>query len=381
VDSVQANSNLGELERSARAMRLLGDRGSDLPPLTESVAESIGGLLRLRFELPWAVRTFGGSKQVGLAASVDGVPLAVAGGNLTIPGSGGSFVLLIVGGVVGLALVGGGGYLLFRKFGRGPSLEEVLDELQDLIRLGTPAEQAVVELSQRFPDEVGELTKLDPLKLSPARYRYLRTRAGQARVKEIQDLLDEDGERPVMDDEMASILADAVKQGAAPEDVAQNLRARLPDTQWGALSRASGSVVKQSLRDMGRNHSELASSQAAQFASQVQVALRRRDPVGLAVAWLVRASGPGRRGETLRLGTPSAVIGSAVTCQPRISDDPMIADEHAEIHESGGQFIVRPRRGVVSVEGNPIPSDHTLADGETIPLGTSRFVFKTVIAR
>jgi len=381
VDSVQANANLGELSNAARAVRLAADRGTDLPPLTESVADAIGGLVRLRFPLPWSARTFGGTKKVSLAASVDGVSLSAKGGDVTLPGSGGSLILIVLGGLAGVAVLGGIGFVVWRKSSGGGRLQELYDELHDLVRLGTPAEQAVVELSQRFPDDVGALLDLDPQKLNPAHYRFLRTRAGQARLKEIQALLTEDEGRPAVDDEMAAILADAVKQGAAAEDVAQSLRARLPDTHWGAFSRVSGNQVKASLRDMSRQHAELGSAQAAQFASQVQVALRRRDGSGLAVAWLVRAGGPGRRGETLRLPSPSAILGNAVTCQPRLTDDPMIADEHAEIQEAGGQFIVRPRRGVVSVEGNPIPGDHTLADGETLTMGTSRFVFKTVVAR
>jgi hypothetical protein len=383
VDSVPANANLGELARAARAVRLAADRGTDLPPLTESVADAIGGLLRLRFVLPWSARTFGGTRQVGLAASVDGAPLSVQDGTVTIPGGAGSLLLIALGGVVALAVLGWGGYILWNRRGQGggDNLQQLYDELHDLVRLGTPAEQAVVELSQRFPDDVAELLKLDPQKLNPTDYRFLRTRAGQARLKEIQALLAEDEDRPAVDDEMAAILADAVRQGSAAEDVAQSLRARLPDTQWGAFSRVSGRQVKESLRDVSRHHAELGSVKAAEFASQVQVALRQRQGAGLAVAWLVRAGGPGRRGETLRLPAPSAIIGSAVTCQPRLSDDQMVADEHAEIQEAGGQFIVRPRRGVVSVEGSPIAGDHTLADGETLTLGTSRFVFKTVVVR
>src|SRR5204862_6763707 len=98
------------------------------------------------------------------------------------------------------------------------------------------------------------------------------------------------------------------------------------------------------LREASTRESTLSSPRARGVAVAVQDALRSKSigRRGIAVAWLVRASGPGRRGQTLRLLGARSVLGSAPTCLVQFERDAGVAPEHAEITLSGGEFVIAP---------------------------------------
>ena len=98
------------------------------------------------------------------------------------------------------------------------------------------------------------------------------------------------------------------------------------------------------------------------------------------VGWLVRSGGPGRRGETLRLGEGRTILGQGPGSALRIAGDAAIDAEHAEFSIEGGEFVVVPREGPIAVEGQNVERRHNLSDGETIAIGNSLFVFKSASA-
>ena len=61
------------------------------------------------------------------------------------------------------------------------------------------------------------------------------------------------------------------------------------------------------LRKAGQRYPILASPRSRGTALAIQDALRAQGGASLAVAWLVRAAGPGPRGETLRVAAGRAV--------------------------------------------------------------------------
>jgi hypothetical protein len=381
---VQAAANVRDLAEAARARLLQAETAHDLPALTESLADSVAGLRRYRFMPSWGARSFGGSKRVGAVATVDGATVSGQDGTVTLPGSGGAIFGIVL---VVLAVLGGGGaaaWFLVKRGGggRGGKLDDLLQELQQIVRLGTPADEAVMDLSQRFPDSIDKLRTLDLGKLDPARYRYLRTRAGQSRIKEIKKQLDSDDAEPVVGEEVAQILSGGMSKGQKASDVARQIRARVGDDKLAALSRAKSDNLRGSLARVAHNHAPLKASRAVDFAAEVQEALRSASGPPLAVGWFVRATGPGKRGQTVAIPVGRAItIGKSADCQVQIPDDQQLADKHAELRELDGEFLIRPLEGRVAVEEKELQAAQPLTDGVTVTLGGCRYVFKCVVGR
>jgi hypothetical protein len=381
VDSVQAAANVRELSEAARARLLSADSAADLPALTESLADSVAGLRRYRFALSWSAKAFGGKRRVGAVATVDGASLSGQDGMVSLPGSPGAIFGLVLG-IAAVVSAGGVGVWAARRGGRrGGKLDELLDELQQIIRLGTPADEAVVDLSQRFPDSIHKLLTLDLAKIDPAKYRFLRTRAGQARVREIQKQLEASDAEPLVDDQVAKILSSAMSKNQDAQEVARQLRAHVSDDQMGALSRAASGNLKQSLARVAKDYAPLKASRAVDFAGEVQDALRSAAGPPLAVGWFARATGPGKRGQTLALPAGRVVVGRGTDAQLRISEDQQLADRHAEIREADGRFVIKPLEGRVAVEDEDVTDERPLTDGATVTLGAGRYVFKCVVGR
>jgi predicted component of type VI protein secretion system len=72
------------------------------------------------------------------------------------------------------------------------------------------------------------------------------------------------------------------------------------------------------------------------------------------------------------------VLGRGSNCEIRLERDKQVADRHAAISESRGQFAIEPLQGLVKIEDTAAPSRAPLGDGDTIEIGESRFVFKYV---
>ena len=382
VDSVQAASNIRSLSEAARARQISADSPGDLRAMTESLADTVVGLRRVRFAIPWSARLFGGARRVGVSAAIDGAAAKASGGSLTLPASPGA----IAGIILGIAALLGASGLLFwvarRGGGRSAKIEDLLDELQQLVRVGTSADAAVVQLSQKFPDTIDRLRTLDLGRLDATKYRYLRTRAGQSRIKEIQKQLDDGDSAPIVDEDIANILSKAMRSNADPEEAARQIKASVPDNKWGAMSRAPDRSLKESLARAGDDFASLQSPKAANFASDVRAALRAREGAQLSVGWFARATGPGRRGETLAIRGTACVVGRAIECGLRVGDDPQLAERHAEINQIEGEFQIRALDGRVTVDEQDVAGTMApLSDGAVVTLGSCRYVFKCVVER
>jgi hypothetical protein len=156
------------------------------------------------------------------------------------------------------------------------------------------------------------------------------------------------GDRPggAMADGLAGGLAALVGQPIEGAVVA--LRGRLGDQSLRTLAAWSFAETAAFLRWAEPQHAGLATRPGRQWVLALQDALVR-DGATPAVGWLVRASGPGIVGETLLLAD-SHRLGPAAT-------------------------IVARGHGFVLVEGD---SQRPLCDGETLAVGSARYVFKSV---
>ena len=114
------------------------------------------------------------------------------------------------------------------------------------------------------------------------------------------------------------------------------------------------------------------------MALEIQAALRNEGSSAHAVTlgWLVRAAGPGKRGETLRLPNARAVLGRGASCEICLELDSQVAEQHAAISERRGTYFIEPLQGTLKVETAPVTAKHPLGDGDTIELGSGRYVFK-----
>lgn len=384
TDDDAARANVRALAHAADARLLSARQVSELPALTEAAGTLFFDLKVLKVKLPLSLRLLGGDVPVTVQATVDGKPTSFEAGQLSVPASGGLIVLLV--GVV-LTLAGGVGAVVLLGRRRGASrggepeeeMEGFLDAVQELVRRRVDPERAAVELSRWYPDLVSELPKIDVAALDANDYRLLKSRAGQARLAAFAKAIgDEDEDAAAPADDLIGILAAALAQGLSAGDAARQIRARLPDRRWASFARARFDEITSLLKQGATAHADLGSPRARTFVLWVQDALRDRDGAEVVVGWLVRAAGPGKRGETLRLARPRTVIGTGAACQLRI-EDRYLGPEHLAITETGGAFGVQVLQGAVKVEGQTLSGERPLVDGETLEFGQGQYIFKAVV--
>jgi len=155
----------------------------------------------------------------------------------------------------------------------------------------------------------------------------------------------------------------------------------VPAEEWTAFAGLDLEQLAEALEGSSAAHAVLGTPRARGAAVAIQDALKLRGGSrGVAVGWLVRAGGPGNRGETLLIGGETVMIGQGPTCAVRLMGDPSVAAEHAELSVDAGVFTVIPRQGAVSVEGKKVDRRHVLSDGETLGIGAGLFVFKCASA-
>jgi hypothetical protein len=280
--------------------------------------------------------------------------------------------LLVVG------LVTAAWLYLRRPAGGGNQTEAMLIESQRLIRLGSPPDRILVELSRRFPRQVRQLGKVDPGRLDRGKFPHLRTRAGRDLLAEIQRALATADQGNDGQPDLVAQLAAAVAADLPAAEAVIRLRARLPDKVWGAFARNTFREITHMLRLAAATHPGLATPRARQLVLQIQDALCQERADKATAAWLVRAAGPGRRGETLRLAHGRTSIGGAAGCQVILKGDPSVQPEHVTIVEDAGHFSISPGSGMVNVEGERLEGERRLTDGETLEIGAGAFVFKSV---
>lgn len=384
TDDDASKANLRALAHAASARLLVPRQASELPALIEAAGTLFFDSRVLRVKLPVTLRLLGGDVTVSVEASVDGKTVVHEAGPLSVPASGGLVVIiiglvLIVGGAVGGAF-----YFAGRRRPSGndgeDDMEGFLDAVQELVRRRVEPERAAVELSRWYPNLVAELPQINVADLDADEYRLLKSRAGQARLAAFAKAIGSDEEEAASApaDDLIGILATALTQSLSPADGARLIRARLPDRRWASFARARFDEVTAMLKKGASLHPDLGSPRARTYVLSVQDALRDRDGAEVVVGWLVRAAGPGRRGESLRLGRNRTVIGTSGTCQLRIEDQ-YLGPEHLAISEAGGAFGLQVLQGQVKVEGQPVQSERALVDGETLEFGQGQYIFKAVV--
>jgi hypothetical protein len=274
--------------------------------------------------------------------------------------------------------------VLRRRGSGGPASDddEVLSAAHDLIRRGASPRRAVEELTRNYPDSVADLSTMDQELYSDPRFPYFRTRPGRLRMQEIRDLLAKKSvDSPMLDDTLAAILAEAVANRTPPDQAAAMVAARVGADECTAFTSLGLDRLAEALRAAAGVHPTLGTPRARGAVVAIQDTLKTRGgALGILVAWMVRAGGSGKRGETLRLGDGRTVIGLAPTCTIRLAQDPTVASEHAEVALEGSEFAITPLGGPVTVEGTAIDRRRVLTDGETIGIGDGLFIFKSASA-
>jgi len=382
ADAAQAAGNLRDLHDAAGGFLSARDQVEDLENTLESLGQAVADLQRVELEVPWSWRLFSGSHRVSARLTgADGEGMTIEAGAVTIGPGGARWAMFGLILAAGLTAAGMTLFALRRRGGGGPpaSAEAVLGAAHDLIRRGASPERAAEELVRRFPDAPALLIDLDESLLADPRFPYLRTRPGRKRMQEIRDLLAErSGDSAGLGDSLARVLAEAVGNHLAPEEAAEKVNAHATAEERAAFVGLDLDRLAEALRGAARAHPALGTPRARGVAVAVQDALRTGENAsrGVAVGWLVRAGGPGRRGQTLRLAAERTVIGSGGTCSLRIMEDPTLAPEHAEVVAGDEEFTIAPLGGAVRIEGQPVVRRQTLVDGETIDLGAGMYVFK-----
>jgi len=373
ADAEQSAKSLADLAGGAIFHRET-DQPLELQSALESLGQAIADMRRVRIEIPWSWHTFGGTHRLRLNLTSDGKRRVIEVGTVTLPATFGW--LLGLGATLAGLLVLVAAVLILR--GRRPREEpSPLAAVHDLIGRGLSAQRAVVELTRSFPESVAGLTTADPALFSDPRYPLLQTRAGRRRFEEIVTLLRHGGDSSLGDD-LAAALAEAIAAKTTARQAALSISARVPEDQQGDFLRLGLEDLASRLRKAGERHPILASPRSRGTALAIQDALRSQGGASLAVAWLVRAAGPGQRGETLRLPAGRAVLGRGPNCEIRLERDKQVAEQHAAISGSRGQFTIEPLQGLVKIEDTAAPLRQPLGDGDTVEIGESRFVFKCV---
>jgi hypothetical protein len=275
-----------------------------------------------------------------------------------------------------------------RSSGEEPGGDEdedpVVAAAHALIQRGLSAQRALVELTRSYPNDVASLADLDVSVFADERYPLFKTKAGRRRFEELQALLSrKSNDDTLLGSDLAEVLAQSVAGQVAPDQVASSIAARVPEDQWGAFSRMGLDELARALRASGGRHPALATPRARGVALEIQAALRNEGAStnsALAVGWLVRAAGQGKRGETLRLVSGRAILGRGPGCEVRMESDTQVADQHAVIIARRGAFYIEPMQGSIKVETKPVNGRQPLGDGDTIEIGLGRYVFKCVSA-
>ena len=389
ADADQAAANLRDLTEATGGFLDARDQPEELENTLESLGQSVADLQRVELPIPWPSRVFPGSHRITIQLTTPtGKRLSAEVGTLRIDS--GKLVATIGAALVGTAMV----LVVFllvswwvrrRRHQRAAdtesdsSLEAVLAAAHNLIRRGASAERAAEQLAREYPDAGRLLEEVGDEPFSDARFPYLRTRPGRKRLQEIRAILQKrQGESPALPDALARVLAEVVGSGVSAQVAAERLSALTTSQERAAFVALELERLAEALRLIARTHAALGTPRARGVVVAIQDALRADETrkSGVSVAWLVRTGGPGRRGQTLRLGDERTVIGSGAGCEIQLAEDPAVAPAHAAIALGEGEYSVEPIGGPVRVEGETVSARKPLVDGETLEIGGGFFVFK-----
>lgn len=372
-----------DAEQSARNLAALNgtglQRAIEQPAELQSTLESLGQVLadmrEVRLGIPWWWRFWGGTHRLRFNVTVNGKARALDVGKIAVP-PGPARWWLVSGGTLGILLLAG----LFwwvRNRRPGEQGESLLDAANNLIEQGVSARRALINLSRRFPKQVAQLAASDAARLAEAGYPALQSKAGRRRFEEMVALLKRDDATDLGDD-LATALAQVVTEQVPADWAVARLAAQVAEDELARFSRLGLQPLASALRKAGERHPVLLAPRSRALALALQEALRMPHTTGRSVGWLVRAAGPGRRGETLRVEKPRVLLGRSAGCEVRLDNDAQAAQEHAAIQESQGQFTIEPLQGPVKVEDQSVTARQALRDGDTIEMGETRFVWKQV---
>ncbi|HVZ87480.1 MAG TPA: FHA domain-containing protein [Polyangia bacterium] len=388
ADAEQAAANLRDLQEAAGGFLSTRDQADDLENTLESLGQGVADLQRVEVERPWTWRLFGGSHRLSVhLTSSRGERLTADLGAVSAPGSDGLrwLSVLLLGSAALIA-----GVAIFKARGRSAPapaarIDTVVAAAHDLIRRGASPSRAVEELNRRFPGASEMLAEMDDALLTDPRFPYLRTRPGRKRMMEIREIVHhrKTDDHPALAGALVRILAEAASGQLSPEEAARSLSAHTSSEEREAFVALDMDKLASTLRAFAGANPVLGTPRARGIAVSVQDALRAGEDqkFGVSLAWLVRAGGPGRRGETLRLDGSPIVIGRGPGCGLRITTDPSMAPEHAEISVEDGEYAIAPIGGPVKIEGQDVTGRQALVDGETIDLGGGIYVFKSASVR
>jgi hypothetical protein len=384
--------SLRDLHDAAGGFLRVLDKADDLENTLESLGQGLSDLQRVSMVEPWGWGVTGGTHKIGARLTIGGQHVSTEIGTVAVGGGAGRIALFVVSGLAGVGALfglfvlfsrrgGGGGRRAADDDDDGSDEETIVSATHDLIRRGASPQRAVEELARVHGSAVHQLVNLDEEVLSDSRFRYFQTRAGRARLKDIQDILAKKAvARAALGGTLAGILASAIKEQTPPDQAAKIMAAQVAPEEATEFAGMPLDRLADALRSAAGSQSVLSTPRARGIAVAIQDALRAGQLAGrrVVVGWLVRAGGPGRRGETLRLDPARSVIGRAPSAAPRIDADMELAAEHAEIVFDAGEFFVTPLEGTVQVEGAPISERRQLTDGESLRVGSGTYVFKAV---
>ncbi|HZL20510.1 MAG TPA: FHA domain-containing protein [Polyangia bacterium] len=382
ADAEQAAANLRDLREATGGFLSAHDQPEELENTLESLGQSVADLERVELATPWTWRLLGSTHRLSVHfATANGERLTAEVGAVTF-GAGLARSIFAVLALVSVILLAGAAVVKLR--GRkgsdsAPRLDALLASAHNMIRRGASPERAAEELTRDHPEAADLLVNMDEGLMSDPRFPYLRTRPGRKRMKEIREILKRrQGDRPSLSDVMARVLAEGVTGNLSAPAVAQKLSALTGSEERAAFAALDLERLAEALRAVASVHPVLGTPRARGVVVSIQDALRSDESrtFGVCVGWLVRAGGPGRRGETLKLGNERNVIGQGAACGIQITGDPAVAPAHAAISMENGEFSIEPVGGPVKVEGETVSARRALVDGETIELGGGIYVYK-----
>jgi hypothetical protein len=382
ADAEQAAANLVDLRDATGGFLGSRDQPEELENTLESLGQSVADLERVEVAIPWMWRLLGNAHRVSARfAAANGERFTAEIGAVTV-GAGLSRAIFAGLALASLILLASSVAMRLRERNgpkTAPRLDAILASAHNLIRRGASPERAAEELTRVYPKAADLLANMDESLMSDARFPYLRTRPGRKRMKEIREILSRrQGDSPSLSDVMARVLAEGITGNMSASAVAQKLSALTASEERAAFAALDLERLAEALRTVASVHPVLGTPRARGAVVSIQDALRSEESrtFDVCVGWLVRAGGPGRRGETLKLGNERTVIGQGSACGIQISADPAIASAHAAISMENGEFSIEPVGGSVKVEGETVSGRRTLVDGETIELGGGIYVYK-----
>jgi hypothetical protein len=382
ADAEQAAANLRDLREATGGFLSARDQPEELENTLESLGQSVADLEHVDLAIPWSWRLLGRTHRVSARfATANGERFTAETGTVAVAAGLGRAILAVLA-VASIMLLAGAVVVRLRERKQpqsAPRLDAVLADAHNLIRRGASPERAAEELTRGHPEVADMLVNMDEDLMSDPRFPYLRTRPGRKRMKEIREILSSrQGDRPSLSDVMARVLAEGVTGNLSASAVAQKLNALTGSEERANFAALDLERLAQALRSVASIHPILGTPRARGAVVSIQDALRSDESrtSGVCVGWLVRAGGPGRRGETLKLGNERTVVGHGSACGIQITGDPTVAPAHAAISMEGGEFSIEPVGGPVKVEGETVTARRTLVDGETIELGAGSYVYK-----